>query len=78
MCFLKGEKMRIDRIKLISHLMKRNLTQKKIAEMAGISRNTVSSIKCGRSCSEEVGNAIARALQVDIKELLENENEQTQ
>ena len=67
--------MRIDRIKLTTLLMKKNLTQKKLAEMAGVSRNTVCLIKCGKSCTSEVGQAIAKALEVDVEELLEKENE---
>lgn len=69
--------MRIDRIKFTTFLLKRNLTQKELAEIAGVSRNTVSSIKCGKSCTDEVGQAIAHALQVDVEELLEKEKEQT-
>lgn len=67
--------MRIDRIKLTTLLMKKNLTQKKLAEKAGISRNTVCMIKCGKSCTSEVGQAIANALGVEVEELLEKENE---
>ncbi len=69
--------MRIDRIKFTTFLLKRNLTQKELAEIAGVSRNTVSSIKCGKSCTDEVGQAIAHALRVDVEELLEKEKEQT-
>lgn len=67
--------MRIDRVKFTSYLLKKNLTQNKIAEMAGISRNTVSAIKCGKSCTDEVGKAIAQALKVNVEELLEKEKE---
>lgn len=67
--------MRIDRFKFTTLLMERELTQKELAEKAGISRASVSYIKCGKSCSETVGNAIAKALSVDVTEILENEKE---
>jgi len=45
--------MRIDRIKFVSEMMKRDLTQCKLAEMSGVSRVTIGYIKAGKSCSEE-------------------------
>ena len=68
----RGEKMRIDRIKLVSELMRQDMTQKQLAELAGVSRVTINGIKGGRACSDEVGNKIAAALQVSIESLLEN------
>ena len=38
MLYNVGEKMRIDRVKLVTELAKRDMTQKKLAEIAGISR----------------------------------------
>ena len=64
--------MRIDRIKLVSELTRQDMTQKQLAEKAGISRATVNYIKSGKNCCEEVGNKIASALQVPIETLLEN------
>lgn len=64
--------MRIDRIKLVSELAKRDMTQKRLAELAGISRASVNYIKSGKSCSDEVGRKIADALNVPIEQLLEN------
>lgn len=63
--------MRIDRFKLTTELMRRDMTQKQLAEKAGVSRVTVNSIKSGRSCSEEVGKKIAKALGVDVTEIIE-------
>lgn len=64
--------MRIDRIKLTTELVRRDMTQKKLAELAGISRATVNYIKAGKSCSEEIGQKIARALKIDVTEILED------
>lgn len=63
--------MRIDRIKLVSELTKRDMTQSKLAELAGISRATVNYIKAGKSCTDEVGKKIADALQIPVEKLIE-------
>lgn len=63
---------RIDRVKLVTELTKRDMTQNKLAELAGVSRATINYIKAGKSCSDEVGRKIADALSVKIETLLEN------
>lgn len=63
--------MRIDRIKLVAELTRQDMTQKQLAERAGVSRATVNYIKCGKNCSDDVGNKIADALGVPIEKLLE-------
>ena len=64
--------MRIDRIKLVSELTRQDMTQKRLAELAGISRASVNYIKSGKSCSDEVGQKIADALKVPLETLLED------
>ena len=66
-----GEYMRIDRIKFVSEMMKRDLTQCKLAEISGVSRATIGYIKAGKSCSDEVGRKLAKALGVDVTEIIE-------
>lgn len=63
--------MRIDRIKLVAELTRQDMSQKKLAEKAGVSRVTVNGIKSGRSCSDEVGQKIAKALGVDVTDIIE-------
>lgn len=63
--------MRIDAIKLTTELMRQDMTQKKLAEKAGVSRTTINYIKGGKKCSEEVGKKIAKALGVDVTEIIE-------
>nr|WP_321153050.1 helix-turn-helix transcriptional regulator [uncultured Acetatifactor sp.] len=63
--------MRIDRIKLVTELAKRDLTAKRLAELSGLSRSTVSNVKAGKSCTDDVGLKIAGALGVDVAEILE-------
>lgn len=64
--------MRIDRIKFIAALAKQDMTQKKLAELSGVSRSTINYIKSGKSCTDEVGEKIAKALKMPISELLED------
>lgn len=63
--------MKIDNAKLAAELVRKHWTQKELAEKAGITRVTVSNIKCGKTCSNLVGNAIANALGVPLEEILE-------
>lgn len=63
--------MRINRIKLVTELARRDMTQSKLAELAGVSRVTVNYIKSGKSCTDEVGHKIAKALGVDVAEIIE-------
>ena len=64
--------MRINRIKLITELEKRDMTQKRLAELSGVSRATINYIKGGKRCTDEVGQKIAKALGVDVTEILED------
>lgn len=60
--------MRIDRIKLTVALAQRDLTIKKLAELTGISRLTLSNVKNGKSCSMETAEKLATVLGRDIIE----------
>lgn len=64
--------MRIDRIKLVAELTRRDMTQSKLAELAGVSRATINYIKSGKSCSDEVGKKIAGALDIPVEKLIED------
>lgn len=63
--------MRIDRVKLCAVIVKKDLTGLELAKKAGISAQTLCSIRKGRSCRDDTGEKIAVALGVDICELLE-------
>ena len=62
--------MRIDRVKLITELTRQDMTQKRLAELSGVSRATINYIRSGKSCTDEVGYKIANALGVEISELM--------
>ena len=64
--------MRINRVKLVSELTRQDMTQTRLAELSGVSRTTINYIKCGKSCSDSVGNKIAKALGVDVTEIIED------
>lgn len=57
--------MRIDRIKLVTELARRDMTQKKLAELAGISRATVN---CTKSLARRLvpSNVISLSFQKKI------------
>lgn len=63
--------MRIDRIKIVTELARRDMTQSKLAEITGLSRATINNIKCGRSCSDELGTKIADALNLPLEQIVE-------
>lgn len=62
--------MRIDRVKLTAELTRQDMTQKRLAELSGVSRVTINYIKGGKSCSNEVGRKIADALGVKLSALI--------
>ena len=64
--------MRIDRIKLITEMARKDITQVQLAEMIGSSRSTISGVQNGRSCSSRTAVKIADALKVPLETLLEN------
>lgn len=63
--------MRIDRVKLVTEMAKRNITQKRLAEISGISKTSISNVRNGKNCSDSTGLKIADALNVPIEKILE-------
>lgn len=64
--------MRIDRKKLILAMLDRNQNVLQLAEKSGISRVTISGVKCGKSCSKATAEKIAKALNVPVENLIED------
>ena len=64
--------MRIDRKKLVCAMMDKEINVKELARKSGVSKQTISNVKNGKSCIDAVGNAIANALGVDVADLLED------
>lgn len=63
--------MRIDRKKLHVLMFDKEITSVALAQKSGVSRATICCVRSGKSCSDEVGRKIAKALGVDVNELLE-------
>ena len=66
-----GKIMRLDRVKLILLIAEKDLTLTKLSELSGVSRQTLSCVKQGKRCALETANKIARALNVDVREIAE-------
>ncbi len=60
--------MRIDRVKFAAALARADLTVNELANLSGISRVTVSSIKSGKSCTRNTANKLVAVLGSDIIE----------
>lgn len=63
--------MRLDRIKFVTELTKQDLTLKELANLSGVNRVTLSNIKCGKSCRDDIASKVARALNVELEDLIE-------
>ena len=60
--------MRVDRMKLVAEMAKRDLTATRLAELTGLSRITVSYVKNGKSCSKETAEKLMSIFGHDIIE----------
>lgn len=60
--------MRIDRVKFAAALAREDMTLKRLAELTGLSRGTITGVRSGKSCAKETGEAIAAILGRDIIE----------
>lgn len=66
--------MRINRVTLAAELARREWRDKKLVELSGISRATISAIKGGKTISPSTAQKIANALNMPIEQLIEKEN----
>lgn len=60
--------MRINRERFAVALIRAEMSVNQLAELANVSRATVSSVKCGKSCSEKTGEKLAQVLGAEISE----------
>lgn len=65
--------MRIDRVKLIAEMARQDITSIQLAEKAGVSRVTVSALRCGKTCTSETATKIAAALGVPVESIVRKE-----
>lgn len=60
--------MRIDRVAFAAALARRDINQKRLAELSGVSRVTITAVKCGKTCSEDTARKLAAVLGPEIME----------
>ena len=58
--------MRIDRVKLAAEMATADLNVKRLSELSGLSRATVTGVKSGKSCSKDTADKLASVLGRDI------------
>lgn len=58
--------MRIDRVKLAAEMARADLSVKRLSEISGLSRATVTGVKSGKSCSKDTADKLAAVLGRDI------------
>lgn len=64
--------MRIDKKKLLLKMIDCDLNVQELASVSGVSRVTVSNVRCGKSCSKETVEKLARGLRCTADDLLEH------
>ena len=62
--------MRIDRVKLIAEMARRDMKVQELADKATVSRATVTALRGGKSCNENSIRWVAQALDVPLEALL--------
>lgn len=62
--------MRIDRIKLITEMARADMKVGELAEKAGVSTITVTSLRSGKGCKDETAQKIADALGLPVEKLV--------
>lgn len=63
--------MRINREKFVAAMVRLDLNGNRLAELAGVSRGTVTAVKTGKACSSSTGWKLAAVLGEDIIEVRE-------
>lgn len=57
---------RIDRVNFAAALARADLNVKRLAELSGLSRGTITGVKTGKSCSKETAEKLVAVLGHDI------------
>lgn len=69
--------MKISKLRLSTLMFENNLNNTDLANLSGISRATLSSIRSGKSCSDTTACKIAKALNVGLDTIIEDKEEVT-
>lgn len=69
--------MRKDRVKLIAEMARKDITSGHLAEKAGLSRVTISAVRCGKACTPSTADKIAAALGVPVESIVKETDPNT-
>ena len=61
--------MRVDRIKVIAEMARKDMSSIELAKKAGVSRSSICSLRSGKSCTENTIRRVAQALGVSVEDL---------
>lgn len=62
----------VDRVKLITAMARHDITGEELAQKSGVSRSSVIKMRHGQAVWRTTAQHVARALGVDVSELLED------
>ena len=65
--------MRIDRVKFIAEMARADMNGLQLAEKAGVSRNTITAVRSGKSCSKGTAEKLAFGLGVQVSSIMSQE-----
>lgn len=65
--------MRIDRVKFISEMARRDMSVLELAKSCCLSRATITGVRSGKSCTQETAAKLAKGLGVPLETILEKE-----
>lgn len=61
--------MRLDMVKIVAIMKEKGMRQKDLMEKSGLSRNTISAICNGKSCTDDTAKRISEAFGVKVETL---------
>ncbi len=64
--------MKINVTKLLIAIGEQQISIQDLAERSGVSRNTISAVKAGKTCRPDLAGRIARAINKPLSELIED------
>ena len=64
--------MKLNITKLLIALGEQQMSIQELSDKSGVSRNTISAIKSGKTCRPDIAGRIAQAINKPLAELIEN------
>ena len=63
--------LRINRVAFATELARADINLKTLASRSGLSRSTITSVRSGKSCSQETANKLASGLGIPATKIIE-------